>query len=222
MSDAKATLGPQNSASELEGTAFVHLDGVLYGKYKTDDFEGAAALVAQVAQLADTQNHHPDIRLGYGSAEFELSSHDAGGVTERDIKLARGIHGLADALGATVEPVQRQRHELAIDCVDADAVRDFWRVGMGYVESESDGDGDIDLVDPTGQGPKVWFQHMDPPRTDRNRIHIDVYVPTADAEQRVRDVVAAGGFLLTDEFAPDWWVLADIEGNELCICTSDA
>lgn len=220
MSDAKATVGPHGTVRELEGTAFVHLDGVLYGSYKTGDFESAAALVAQVAQLADAQNHHPDIRLGYGSAEFELSSHDAGGVTDRDIKLARGIHELADALGATVEPVQRQRHELAIDCVDADAVRDFWRVGMGYVESASDDD--IDLVDPTGRGPKVWFQHMDPARVERNRIHVDVYVPTADAEQRVKDVVAAGGFLLTDEFAPDWWVLADVEGNELCVCTSDA
>ncbi|HEU4807081.1 MAG TPA: VOC family protein [Homoserinimonas sp.] len=220
MSDAKATLGPTDTAAELEGTGFVHLDGVLYATYKTGDFESAAALVAQVAQLADAQNHHPDIRLGYGSAEFELSSHDAGGVTDRDITLARGIHELAHALGATIETVQRQRHELAIDCVDADAVRDFWRVGMGYVESPSDGD--IDLIDPSGRGPKVWFQHMDPPRTDRNRIHVDVYVPTSAAEQRVQDIVGAGGFLLTDEFAPDWWVLADVEGNELCVCTSDA
>lgn len=220
MSDAKATLGPTDTSAELEGTGFVHLDGVLYATYKTGDFESAAALVAQVAQLADAHNHHPDIRLGYGSAEFELSSHDAGGVTDRDIALARGIHELAHALGATIETVQRQRHELAIDCIDADAVRDFWRVGMGYVESPSDGD--IDLIDPSGRGPKVWFQHMDPPRTDRNRIHVDVYVPTSDAEQRVQDIVAAGGFLLTDEFAPDWWVLADVEGNELCVCTSDA
>lgn len=220
MSDAKATLGPSDTGSQLEGTGFVHLDGALCGSYRTSDFESAAALVAQVAQLADAQNHHPDIRLGYGSVEFQLSSHDAGGVTERDITLARGIHQIADALGATGESMTPTRHELAIDCVDPDAVRDFWRVGMGYVESPS-GD-DIDLIDPRGRGPKVWFQRMDPPRTDRNRIHVDVYLPTADAEQRVKDVVAAGGFLLTDEFAPDWWVLADVEGNELCICTSEA
>lgn len=220
MSDATATLSPAETAAELDGTGFVHLDGVLYAGYKTGDFESAAVLVAQVAELADAQNHHPDIRLGYGNVAFELSSHDAGGVTDRDIRLARGIHELADALGAAALDVRPQRHELAIDCVDADAVRDFWRVGMGYVESAS-GD-DIDLVDPTGRGPKVWFQQMDPPRTERNRIHVDVYVPTADAEQRVADVIAAGGFLLTDEFAPDWWVLADVEGNELCVCTSDA
>lgn len=214
------TLTPSQTAAELDGTAFVHLDGALYGSYRTKDFDSAAVLVAQVAEVADAQSHHPDIRLGYGRVGFELSSHDAGGVTERDIALARAIQQLADALGAKSEAVQPHRYELAIDCVDADAIRDFWRVGLGYEEQESNGS--TDLVDPRGRGPKVWFQHMDPPRTDRNRIHIDVYVPTDDAEQRVQDIVAAGGFLLTDEFAPDWWVLADVEGNELCVCTSDA
>ena len=217
---SEATLGPNDTAAELEGTGFVHLDGVLYAAYKTGDFDTGAVLVAQVAELADAQNHHPDIRLSYGSVEFDVSSHDAGGVTDRDIALARGIHEIAAALGASSQPVRPTRHELAIDCVDADAVRNFWRVGMGYVESPSD-DG-IDLVDPRGRGPKVWFQQMDPPRLQRNRIHVDVYVPTADAEARVQDIVAAGGFLLTDEFAPDWWVLADVEGNELCVCTSEA
>lgn len=220
MSEAKNTLTPAETAAELDGTAFVHLDGVLYGSYKTSDFEAAASLVAQVAEVADAQNHHPDVRLGYGSVGFELSSHDAGGVTERDLALARAIQDLADVLGATGKAVQPTRYELAIDCVDADAVRDFWRVGLGYEEVASGSD--IELVDPRGRGPKVWFQYMDPPRTDRNRIHLDVYVPTADAEERVQDIVAAGGFLLTDEFAPDWWVLADVEGNELCVCTSDA
>ena len=218
--DAKTTLTPRETAAELDGTAFVHLDGVLYGSYTTKGFEGAAVLVAQVAEVADAQNHHPEVRLGYGTVSFELSSHDAGGVTERDLKLARAIQELADALGAASATVQPTRYEVAIDCVDAIAVREFWRVGLGYVESTS-GD-DIDLVDPRGRGPKLWFQQMDPPRTERNRIHVDVYVPTADAEQRVADIVAAGGFLLTDEFAPDWWVLADVEGNELCVCTSDA
>ncbi len=33
------------------------------------------------------------------------------------------------------------------------------------------------------------------------------------------EVVQAGGRLVTDEFAPDWWVVADADGNELCVCT---
>jgi 4a-hydroxytetrahydrobiopterin dehydratase len=46
-------------------------------------------------------NHHPDVTVGYGSLTFSLSSHDAGGVTSRDVTLARRIQELADAAGAT-------------------------------------------------------------------------------------------------------------------------
>lgn len=221
MSDTSKTLSPQRTATQLDGTAFVHLDGALYGSYSTPDFGSAAVFVAHVAEVADAQNHHPDIRLGYGTVAFELSSHDAGGVTDRDLKLARSINGIAQALDAKAVPVEPAGYGLGIDSVDSDAIRDFWRVGLGYEEKVAS-DGSVELVDPRGHGPKVWFQHMDPPRAERNRMHIDVYVPTADAQQRVDDVVAAGGFLLTDEFAPGWWVLADVEGNELCVCTSDA
>jgi 4a-hydroxytetrahydrobiopterin dehydratase len=90
---------------------------------------------------------------------------------------------------------------------------------MGYVERRVDGE--IELVDPRGRGPKLWFQQMDPPRTDRNRIHIDVYVPPAETEARVEAILEAGGTLMTDDFAPDWWVLADVDGNELCICAAE-
>jgi 4a-hydroxytetrahydrobiopterin dehydratase len=60
---------------------------------------------------------------------------------------------------------------------------------------------------------------MDPPRAGRGRLHLDVYVPADVAPRRVADTLAAGGRLVTEEHAPDWWVLADAEGNELCICT---
>ena len=213
-----ALLSASDTAHDLSSSAFVHLDGSLYASYRTADFADAARLVAKVAEAADAMNHHPDVRLGYGSVGFELSSHDAGGVTERDVRLAHKIQEFANELGATSERIRPSRYELAIDCVDADAVRNFWRVGLDYVEHEVE-DG-IELEDPRGRGPRIWFQHMDPPRIDRNRIHLDVYVPTSDADGRVQAIVEAGGLLVTDEHAPDWWVLADVEGNELCVCTS--
>jgi 4a-hydroxytetrahydrobiopterin dehydratase len=70
-----------------------------------------------------------------------------------------------------------------------------------------------------GVGPSVWFQQMTEPRTERNRIHLDVTVPHDVAEQRVADALAAGGTLLTDEYARAWWVLADADGNEVCVST---
>ena len=74
-------------------------------------------------------------------------------------------------------------------------------------------------VDPYGRAPAFWFQQMDAPRPQRNRIHVDVTVPHDVAEQRITAALAAGGTLVSDKAAPAFWVLADPEGNEACICT---
>src|SRR5207245_1492488 len=72
---------------------------------------------------------------------------------------------------------------------------------------------------PLGQGPAVWFQQMDAPRPQRNRIHFDISVPHDEAPRRIEATLAAGGKLLSDTEAPAFWVLADPEGNEACITT---
>lgn len=60
---------------------------------------------------------------------------------------------------------------------------------------------------------------MDAPRPQRNRIHLDVTVADDEAEARVEAVLAAGGRMVDDSFARMFWVLADREGSECCICT---
>jgi 4a-hydroxytetrahydrobiopterin dehydratase len=217
---SRDTLSPAQTDDVLSGGDFIHLEGTLYAGYSTADFAAAVRLVDAVAAEAEAMNHHPDSTLGYGSVGFRLSSHDVGGVTERDLRLAVRIQELAALQGATATHQAPSRTDIAIDCTDEDAVRPFWRVGLGYRES---GPADaLELVDPQGTGPRVWFQHMEISRTERNRIHLDVYVPVADCDQRVQDIIDVGGVLLTDEHAPDWWVLADPEGNELCVCSWDA
>jgi 4a-hydroxytetrahydrobiopterin dehydratase len=47
-----------------------------------------------VAMLAEKRDHHPDFSCSYSQVTLELSSHDAGGVTARDVELARAIEGL--------------------------------------------------------------------------------------------------------------------------------
>lgn len=93
-------LSADDTASQLAGTAFVHGDGALQGAFTTSDFSSAVRLLDQVAGAADAMNHHPDVTVGYGTIIFTLSSHDAGGVTARDVELARRIQDLADAAGA--------------------------------------------------------------------------------------------------------------------------
>lgn len=93
-------LSPNDTADELAGTAFVHVGEHLVGAFTTADFASAVRLLDGVAVAADEANHHPDVKLGWGKVEFELSSHDAGGVTSRDLALARRITSIAAAQGA--------------------------------------------------------------------------------------------------------------------------
>lgn len=219
MTDSNGTLRPGQTRRLLPGGDFIHLQHVLYATYRTPDFAAGMRLVDAVAAEAEVLHHHPEVRLGHSSVGFTLTSHDTGGVTDRDVRLAGRIQELAARHGATATGEAPSRADIAIDCTDADAVRPFWRVGLGYVESGAADD--LELTDPRGTGPKVWFQHMEIPRTERNRIHLDVYVPRADCEERVQDIIDVGGVLLTEEHAPDWWVLADPEDNELCVCSWD-
>jgi 4a-hydroxytetrahydrobiopterin dehydratase len=109
--------------------------------------------------------------------------------------------------------------ELAIDAMDIPAIRPFWKAVLGYVSEPGGDDAYSGLIDPVGQGPAIWFQQMDEPRPQRNRIHFDISVPHDEARSRIDAALAAGGRLLADDEAPSFWVLADPEGNEACITT---
>lgn len=63
-------------------------------------FMAAIQLVDEVAALAETMNHHPDIDIRWTRVTFVLSTHAAGGLTQLDIELAHQISGEADRAGA--------------------------------------------------------------------------------------------------------------------------
>jgi len=62
--------------------------------YRLKDFATAMNFVNAVAELAEAARHHPDIDIRYNRVRIALSTHDAGGVTRRDVELAEGIDGL--------------------------------------------------------------------------------------------------------------------------------
>lgn len=70
----------------------------LRARFATKDFASGLELVNVIGAAAEAQQHHPDITLTYTAVEVVLSSHDVGGVTIRDIELAREISGIAAAL----------------------------------------------------------------------------------------------------------------------------
>ena len=59
------------------------------------DFSEAFAFLTRVAMHAEKQDHHPEFTSVWNRVEFRLTSHDSGGVTDRDVKLAEAINQLA-------------------------------------------------------------------------------------------------------------------------------
>ena len=71
-------------------------DGKLRREFKFADFSQAFAFLTRVALAAEKSDHHPDIHNSFSAVTLELSSHDAGGVTTRDLELAADIDKLLD------------------------------------------------------------------------------------------------------------------------------
>jgi len=63
--------------------------------FEFPDFKAAMVFVNKIADAAEQANHHPDIDIRYNKVTTALVSHDAGGVTQRDVKMARRIDEIA-------------------------------------------------------------------------------------------------------------------------------
>lgn len=63
--------------------------------YELADFVAALGLIAQIGALAERADHHPTLTNTYNRLRVELSTHDAGGITEKDVALAREIEARA-------------------------------------------------------------------------------------------------------------------------------
>jgi 4a-hydroxytetrahydrobiopterin dehydratase len=176
--------------------------------------EAALDFVARVGELAERHAHHPDIDLRRDVVHLALSTPEVDGVSERDVSLGRDIDAVARELGVVSEPGSLTVVEVAIDAMDIEAVRPFWEAVLGYDAAAPD-----DLRDGLRLAPALWFQQMDEPRPQRNRLHLDVTVAHDEAAGRIDRALAAGGHLVSDARAPAFWILADAEGNEACVCT---
>jgi 4a-hydroxytetrahydrobiopterin dehydratase len=197
------------------------LAGRLHATFRTGDLARGIEFVRRIGEVADDLDHHPDLDVRYFRVHVRSVTHDAGGLTERDVRLAARVSAVAAELGLTAEPDRPQQLEIGIDALDIPAVRSFWRAVLGYKDPAFPGKDPTtaDLVDPAGRGPSVWFQQTDAPRPHRGRVHLDVHVPHDAVHARLQAALDAGGHLVTDAHAPSWWVLADAEDNEACLCT---
>jgi 4a-hydroxytetrahydrobiopterin dehydratase len=81
-----------NRLADLEG--WTAKEGKLNKRFKFENFAAALAFVNKAGELAEAADHHPDIKLGWGYAEFDITTHDRGGITDFDIYLAAKINDI--------------------------------------------------------------------------------------------------------------------------------
>jgi len=186
--------------------------------YRTGSFAAGARLVGAISALPGLDAQQPDVDVRHDGVTVRLITitDDDFTLSERDLELARQISAVARDLGVPADPSQVQTVLVTIDALSLPTVMPFWRALLGYVDRR---DSPEDLIDRHFRGPGFWFQQIDAPRSQRNRVHIDIWVPHDQGEARVAAALAAGGHLVSDKNAPSWWVLADAEGNEACIGT---
>ena len=91
-----ATLADEEVASALEGLPGWERDGDRIAKqYRFDGFPDAVAFVVRISYAAEAPDHHPDLDIRYNKVTVALSTHSEGGITAKDVDLARAIEGIA-------------------------------------------------------------------------------------------------------------------------------
>jgi 4a-hydroxytetrahydrobiopterin dehydratase len=189
----------------------------LHARYRVADFRAGAAFVAAVAEAAEAASHHPGIRMTNGVVDVSLCTHEDGlWVTQMDIDMARKISEIARQNGLEAEPSAVTQLELALDTADEAGVAPFWSV---LLTGSPDNKIYDSVFDPTGRVPGLWFQGTGEHETPRQRWHFDLWLAPEAAEERITAAVAQGGSVVDDSQAPSFTVLADPDGNKVCVCT---
>ncbi|HEX7132554.1 MAG TPA: VOC family protein, partial [Iamia sp.] len=171
-------------ADDLTATAFDAEEGLDDWRYLLGRIEAtyrgatpteASSFAGLAIEAGEESGRMPDVDLRPPVVRLALG---AGGLGPDDVTLARRLTRLAAEKGLVAEPLTALRSEIAIDALDIDAVRPFWKAALAYDDEPTPaGQQVIALVDPLRIGPPVWFQQMDAIRPERNHIHIDITVP---------------------------------------------
>ncbi|MGI8760036.1 MAG: VOC family protein [Jatrophihabitantaceae bacterium] len=190
----------------------------LHARYSIPDYERAAVFVTAVAEAADADDHHPDLKLTRGVMDVSLCTRADGlWVTQKDLAMARRISELARANGLVPQPEAVTQLEIALDTAHEDSVGPFW---SALLTGSADNKIYDSVFDPTSRVPGVWFQDTEEHESPRQRWHFDLWLAPEVAGDRIAAAVAAGGSVVDDSNAPAFTVLADSDGNRVCVCTS--
>ncbi|MER8233310.1 VOC family protein [Streptomyces sp. NPDC094049] len=113
---------------------------------------------------------------------------------------------------------------VAIDCADAYRLALFWSEVTGCPPAPDARPGDRETQVLLAEGPVLYFNQVPEPKTVKNRVHLCLR-PDTSRDQEVERLLGLGATLVADHREPDgtgWAVLADPEGNELCVLRGDS
>jgi 4a-hydroxytetrahydrobiopterin dehydratase len=182
--------------------------------FRAGSFAAGARLVAAIAELDEQLHHEPDVDLRREGVVVKLVTRDIRNLSVRDVELARRISAAARGLGLEPEPSALQVVQTAVASAPSIDVMPFWKAALGYVRSD-----DTHLVDPLRRNSSFFLQEVDGLNPRRGRMHVDVSVPHDQVHARIAAILAAGGRMADDSFAPEWWTLADAENHGVDITT---
>jgi 4a-hydroxytetrahydrobiopterin dehydratase len=205
--------------SEQGWREFLSADGIddwviLHGGptavFRVGSLQEAARLAAAVA---DVPGLEPRTLLSAASDRLTVKlTREMWGTEGRHVEVARAISAIGREHGATADRGAVQEVQLAVAAKPEAIDLGFWRAVLGYAPLHED-----NCIDPLGQGSTVWMQDLDPAKSLRHAMHVDVSVARDHAEARMQAAVAAGGRVVDDSEAPASWILADRSGNKVCI-----
>ncbi|KQS98673.1 hypothetical protein ASG23_13015 [Cellulomonas sp. Leaf395] len=214
-------LVPGDPLGEKSGTSDWQAVFSAMACYRTTSPTQQSDLAAAAAALADDTGFPLLVDLRPGLVILDSGKDqwvdDAHGLELDFTDLAAHLQSAARDLGATADPTLPRFAQLFLDAADVAAVRTFWVAALGYTPDRRDWN--TDIVDPRRLNPVLVFQEIDTSETERrrqrNRIHVELAVPSDLAQTRLAATLAAGGRLLDE--SEGRWRVADPEGNELVI-----
>jgi 4a-hydroxytetrahydrobiopterin dehydratase len=89
----------KNKLEELEGWVLDLREGTYITKeFQTDNWKRTIFVVNAIATLSEARWHHPDLEVSFKKVKVKLTTHEAGGITERDLALAREIDSMVNEI----------------------------------------------------------------------------------------------------------------------------
>ncbi|HEX6358126.1 VOC family protein [Actinophytocola sp.] len=189
---------------------WAYLLGGLQTRIHTQNFAAGVAVVGAIGAASEDMGHHPDLDLRGTHVDVRVTTS-----AERDIQLVRDITAIVEEAGLRLESDTVSRLELALDTPANEGILPFWAAVLAVADRGGPGD---EVRDPADHLPTIWFQASGS-EEPRQRWHPDLWVDPTQVQPRIEAALAAGGELVDDSEAPSYWVLADPDGNRICLCT---